>query len=146
MHWDLLKTRKRPTRRFVVSGNSGLRQGIHHRRLRCEPLEERALLSLSYEVPVPLETAFGHWVTSSLVKDFSSDVAHASLVTSIEGIDFDQDAANSGFYHIPPDPIGAAGPSHVVSVVNTSIEWHTKAGVQQSSQSLSAFFLHTHSG
>jgi hypothetical protein len=63
------------------------------------------------------------------------------LGITIEGINFDEDAANnSGFYHIPPDPIGAAGPDHLVSVVNTSIEWHTKAGVQQTSQSLASFF------
>lgn len=58
------------------------------------------------------------------------------VATMIEGINFDEGAANSGFYNIPPDPIGAAGPNHVVSVVNTSIEWHTKAGVQQLSQKL----------
>ena len=63
-----------------------------------------------------------------------------SLLNSIEGINFDEDAANSGFYHIPPDPSGAAGPNHLVSVVNTSIEWFTKAGVQQHSGSLSSFF------
>lgn len=57
-------------------------------------------------------------------------------ITTIEGINFDQDASNSGFYHIPPDPIGAAGPSHLVSVTNTSIEWFTKAGVKQNSQRL----------
>ncbi|MFQ5583345.1 MAG: hypothetical protein ACE5GL_02780, partial [Calditrichia bacterium] len=60
---------------------------------------------------------------------------------SIETINFNQDATNnSGQFHIPPDPIGAAGPNHVVNVVNTSIEWYTKAGVQQNSQSLSSFF------
>ncbi len=31
-------------------------------------------------------------------------------ITTIEGINFDEDASNSGFYHIPPDPHGAAGP------------------------------------
>ena len=30
------------------------------------------------------------------------------LSSSFETIDFDGDAANGGFYHIPPDPIGAA--------------------------------------
>ena len=43
-------------------------------------------------------------------------------ITTIEGINFDEDAANNNFYHIPPDPIGAAGPTHLVSVTNTSIE------------------------
>ncbi|MGB5848576.1 MAG: hypothetical protein WBH40_08815, partial [Ignavibacteriaceae bacterium] len=63
-----------------------------------------------------------------------------SAITTYDGITFNEDATNSGFYHIPPDPIGAAGPSHLVSVVNTSIEWFTKAGVQQNSQSLASFF------
>jgi hypothetical protein len=58
------------------------------------------------------------------------------LISTIEGINFNEDASNGGFYHIPPDPIGAAGPSHLVSVVNTSIEWHTKAGVQEVSMRL----------
>jgi hypothetical protein len=59
-----------------------------------------------------------------------------TAITTIEGINFNEDATNGQYYHVPPDPIGAAGPNHVVSVVNTSIEWHTKAGVQQNSQRL----------
>lgn len=70
---------------------------------------------LSFDAPFPLAPAVG---------------------TSIEGINFDEDSLNSGFFHIPPDPIGAAGPDHVVSLVNTSIEWHTKEGVNQLSQKL----------
>lgn len=63
------------------------------------------------------------------------------LGTFVEGINFNEDGANNnGIFHIPPDPIGAAGPAHLVSVVNTSIEWHTKTGVQQNSQSLASFF------
>ena len=62
-------------------------------------------------------------------------------IISFEGINFMEDGTNNGgSLHIPPDPIGAAGPNHVVSVVNTSIEWYTKAGVRQNSQSLSSFF------
>ncbi len=55
-------------------------------------------------------------------------------------IDFDTDASNSGYYHIPPDPHGAAGPNHVVNVVNTSIEWYTKDGTNQHSGQLEDFF------
>ena len=58
------------------------------------------------------------------------------LGSSIEGINFNEDASTTGYYHIPPDPSGAAGPDHVVSVVNTSIEWFTKAGVNQNTQRL----------
>jgi len=63
-----------------------------------------------------------------------------ALITSIEGINFDENANNTGFFQIPPDPSGAAGLNHVVSVVNSSIEWHTKTGIQQNSQSLQNFF------
>jgi GEVED domain len=58
------------------------------------------------------------------------------LGTTIEAVNFVTDATNGGFYHIPPDPIGAAGPNHVVNVVNTSIQWYTKAGVQERNQRL----------
>jgi hypothetical protein len=64
-----------------------------------------------------------------------------ALTSTIEGITFDENGNNNfGALSIPPDPHGAAGPNHVVSVTNTSIEWHTKAGAQQNSQSLSSFF------
>jgi hypothetical protein len=54
-----------------------------------------------------------------------------------EGINFNDNATNTGgFLFIPPDPIGAVGPNHLVSIVNTSIEWHTKAGIQQHSQGI----------
>jgi hypothetical protein len=59
---------------------------------------------------------------------------------TIEGINFDENAVNTNYYQIPPDPIGAAGPEHLVSVVNSSIEWFTKAGVTENSQSLQIFF------
>ncbi|MFQ5584504.1 MAG: hypothetical protein ACE5GL_08740, partial [Calditrichia bacterium] len=80
---------------------------------------------------------------SDKIDDFQSGVPFPLTPTvsnTIEGINFDEDASNSGFYHIPPDPNGAAGPGHLISVVNTSIEWHTKAGVQQNSESLKSFF------
>ncbi len=47
---------------------------------------------------------------------------------------------NGGFLFIPPDPIGAAGPFHVVNVDNCAIEWYTKGGVLQNQQSLASFF------
>jgi Divergent InlB B-repeat domain len=65
-----------------------------------------------------------------------------ALATSWDAINFDEQAATNpdGFHFIPPDPNGAAGPSHVVDVVNSAIEWYTKAGVRQSRQSLRGFF------
>jgi hypothetical protein len=64
----------------------------------------------------------------------------ASILTDFDAVNFDQDRTLSGSYHIPPDPIGAVGPDHVVNVVNTSIEWYNKTGTQQGSQSLPTFF------
>ncbi|MEL6944165.1 MAG: hypothetical protein AAFO82_16010, partial [Bacteroidota bacterium] len=62
--------------------------------------------------------------------------------TTINGLSFQTDANTSGFYHIPPDPSGAVGTTHVCHVVNTSIHCHTKEGVAASGfpQSMSTFF------
>lgn len=43
----------------------------------------------------------------------------------------------------PPDTNGAAGPDHVLVVVNTSIAWYTKDGTRQNLQSLEDFFAPT---
>ncbi len=62
--------------------------------------------------------------------------------TSITGLNFDTEAAQSGFYHIPPDVHGAAGTNDIGYVVNTSIDFFTKAGVSRAGfpQSLASFF------
>ena len=63
-----------------------------------------------------------------------------AVTTTIEGINRDENAGNSlGFTFSQINPHGAAGPSHLVSVVYNSIEWHTKTGMQQHSQSLGDF-------
>jgi hypothetical protein len=64
------------------------------------------------------------------------------LSSTIEGITYDENATNNfGTAFIPPDPMGAAGPTQVVSVVNASIEFHSKDGTQNESRSLGNFFL-----
>jgi len=63
-------------------------------------------------------------------------IESTEAITTYEGINFDEDAANGGYYHIPPDPIGAVGPNHFVLVANTSIEWFTKSGTLENSQRL----------
>ena len=64
--------------------------------------------------------------------------------STFDSITFTDNPANTGgFLFIPPDPIGAAGPDHVVSVVNVTIQFHTKAGAPllgATGTSLSAFF------
>jgi hypothetical protein len=53
---------------------------------------------------------------------------------------FVENAIESGFYSIPPDSHAAAGPDHVVNVVNTSITFHQKNGTRDFRDSLADFF------
>jgi len=63
------------------------------------------------------------------------------LSSSFDAIDFDIDAnLNDGYYMIPPDPNGAAGPNYLVDVVNSSIEIYNKTGNLQNRQALQDFF------
>src|SRR5262245_4619930 len=61
------------------------------------------------------------------------------LLQSFDAISYNDNAPN-GSRFIPPDTNGAAGPNHVVTVVNCMIRWHTKAGTLQNDQTLSSFF------
>jgi hypothetical protein len=64
------------------------------------------------------------------------------LLLNFKAFDFtDNGAIHNNFYFIPPDPIGAAGPEHLVNVGNVYIEWYVKAtGVRQNQQALETFF------
>ncbi len=86
------------------------------------------------EATLPLDAAAG----ASAVDPVSSpqQLEAPGLQNQIEAINFNTDAALTGIYQIPPDPIGAAGPAHVLSVVNSSIQWFTKSGALQNSQRL----------
>ena len=61
----------------------------------------------------------------------------------VSSINFEQDGSNTGYYHIPPDNAGCAGPSHFLLAVNVSIEWYTKSGTRQQSEDLTDFFSAT---
>lgn len=64
-----------------------------------------------------------------------------SLSTDFGSTTFQQDGGNNGgFVHIPPDPHGAAGPHHVVSVVNTTLRIHQKNGAVDYDNALDTFF------
>lgn len=63
-----------------------------------------------------------------------------ALNNTFEAINFNENTSLTGFFQIPPDPAGAAGTTHVVNVVNSSIEWYTKTGTRQNRQSLTSFF------
>src|SRR5262245_60578573 len=68
--------------------------------------------------------------------------ADRAVKVVVQGINIDENAAlNGGAIVAPPDPIGAAGPTQLLLVVNIAIEWSNKAtGVQEHSESLTTFF------
>ena len=71
----------------------------------------------------------------------SEGPAVPGLDSTFAGVNFDSNITpNGGFVFIPPDPIAAAGPTHVVSVVNCLIEWRLKTGAAGTIQSLQGFF------
>ena len=75
------------------------------------------------------------------VWDSTVELSAPAPQNTFEGINFDENADLTGFLIIPPDPIAAAGPDHIVSVVNSSVEWYTKTGVLQVSLSMEDQFF-----
>ena len=73
--------------------------------------------------------------------DSSDGDAIPTLTKSIAGITDAEDAVNDGFEGIPPDPMLAVGPDHVVTVVNNSYEIHDKNGNQLASEAFNSFFV-----
>lgn len=105
--------------------------------------------SLGFEIPrISVGAEFNLFLQEKIRNGEETDIKFTSssitfqkfesstLITTYEGINFDQNASLTGYYQIPPDPIGAVGPNHMVSVVNSTIEWFTKAGVKQGSKRL----------
>src|SRR5689334_5473224 len=58
-----------------------------------------------------------------------------SVTNLIEGVTVNEAGGAN-----PADPNGAVGPNHVVNAVNTAIQWFTKGGVNQRTQSFNDFF------
>ena len=67
-------------------------------------------------------------------------ISNRALQVTIDAATTQTNIDNTGSLFIPADPHGAAGPNHVVNVVNTSIEIYNKDGSGASSQSLLNFF------
>ena len=115
-----------------------------------EQLEPRQLLSSVVTTSTPVRPSSGfvgmqlaRKVTASAPLDDGAPFTRTpGLSSTIEGVSFDENGTNNfGTVFVPPDPMGAAGPSQVVSVVNSSIEFHSKDGTQLDSKSLSNFFF-----
>lgn len=62
---------------------------------------------------------------------------------AVDGFDFDTNTGLNGSRFIPPDPHGAVGPDHAISIGNAIIEWRPKVGITSTPQfqsSLKGFF------
>lgn len=64
----------------------------------------------------------------------------AGLQFSFDSTIFDDNVTTTGSVFIPPDSHAAAGPKHLVNVVNTTIRFHAKDGSLQFQDSLANFF------
>lgn len=63
------------------------------------------------------------------------------VVTTFNAAEFDTNGTyNGGYLFIPPDNHAAAGPNHVIDVVNCLIEVYNKSGSRQLISSLASFF------
>jgi len=117
---------KRPTANYVFPDRQLASQLILH-----EPPSPKS------EKPTPKHKYVGYEGHEPIPQNGISNRAVQSIIdaaTTQTNID------NTGSLFIPADPHGAAGPNHVVNVVNTSIEIYNKNGSNVSSQSLQNFF------
>ncbi len=64
----------------------------------------------------------------------------ATPVVSFPGPDFDDDKTETGFWFVPPDPIAAAGPGHLVDVINVLVNFYQEDGTADFQDSLFDFF------
>jgi|GEM_PF-5762566 len=122
-------------------------------RLAVETLESRRLMSQSgifldpaMEIPGPSAGALAvrqHGSGADAGPQASGGPEAPPLSSTIEGITFEQEGnlnGSPGFGTIPPDAHGAAGPNHVVHVVNSAITFNTKAGAVTFQSNLFDFF------
>jgi len=102
-----------------------------------------AEINFAVENPAPIGPPASAPREQAAQREFTMDFEPLAPLpqNTFEGINIDDNAEVTGFLIIPPDPIAAAGPSHIVSVVNSSIEWYNKSGVLQQSLSLEDDFF-----
>jgi len=108
-----------PDLQFTIPPSENINPGRSKTRGRGKPVEiqiEKALEEPSIEAWVDNSNAF-------LSTNFATNPSF-----------------NGGFVFIPPDSHAAAGPLHVVNVVNTVISFHQKDGTLDHRNSLSGFF------
>jgi uncharacterized repeat protein (TIGR01451 family) len=147
---DAVRLQEQPERRrtVLVSVQKIKDAKLGAQQLPIVQLGGSEYVAMSYEVPTPSYAGITSGSTlpsGSPVKrpGSASDglLSPASSQGFFLGVDFDDNVTyNSSRVFIPPDPIAAAGPDHLVSVVNAMIAWYTKDGTSPNVQALSSFF------
>ncbi|MEM8930089.1 MAG: hypothetical protein AAGE94_02875 [Acidobacteriota bacterium] len=107
-------------------------------------------LDLDFEVPTPARhrPPSDGWLSGLLADgwplDQATEIARSlpspALSTVFDSTDFDANQAAAGLYQTPPDAHGAAGPDHLVNVVNSTLRIHAKDGTLLHNSSLASFF------
>lgn len=107
------------------------------------PTAERRGRRTRSTTPVPRPPSGDQAAGGLSVTDGPSALAGNGLpivVEQFDAVDFDQNANLTGFFSIPPDPHIAAGPNHVMIVVNTTVQAFNKSGGIVLQDSLRNFF------
>lgn len=126
--WSVANGQQRPTKRILRVETPQISNGaLIDQEIQANP---KAYADTGESAPAPKRA------TPPTITGAGPNPLAPALGTTFEAINFNEDAATTQSFHIPPDPAGAVGPTHVVNVVNTSIEWYTKAGVRQNRQRL----------
>ena len=90
--------------------------------------------------PVNLSTARSPLSESTGERDDSrADSGVIVPATTFAGPTIDDDKTETGLRFIPPDPIGAAGPDHLVSVINVLVNFYRQDGTADLQDSLFDF-------
>ncbi|MEE9200394.1 MAG: BACON domain-containing protein [Candidatus Brocadiales bacterium] len=114
----------------------GEEQGVEHPLLHAIPEEEIEWLKHQPYTPSADEYLVTNEVDLS-VSGLAPEAKAATVNTSFEGMDVDSQPAGISR---PPDPHAAAGPSHIVTVVNQSLAVYDKTGTQLKSASFASWW------
>jgi hypothetical protein len=89
----------------------------------------------------PLQSLPGRHASELSKASPTSPALEGALDLNFEGFRFiDNAAQNNGYIFIPPDPMGAAGMSRLVAVVNAMLECRTKGGYLKWRSGLASFY------
>ena len=127
----------------------GLQYGNERPRLSAVPQETLKALKTRAVLP-PTGARPKSVVVSSPTQDPSvvsgTQLTDISLVSSFETVDNSDNKSVSPYMWIPPDPIFAVGPNHIVVTVNSMLAVYTKSGALLQKASFYNWFSNVYTG